>query len=67
MKQKILDLISQHKLSKLECNMMIEELNQIDNNKITKEEYKDLQDLKAKYIEESAWRAVFINQLEAII
>ena len=67
MKQKILDLITQQKLSKQECNIMIEELNQIASSKISKEEYKDLQELKSKYIEESAWRAVFINQLESLL
>ena len=67
MKQKILDLIAQQKLSKQECNMMIEELNQINNSKISKEEYKDLQELKSKYIEESDWRAVFISQLESLL
>lgn len=67
MKQKILDLIAQHKLSKQECNIMIEELNQIDSSKITKEEYKDLQELKLRYMEEVGLRHVFIQDLESLL
>jgi len=67
MKQKILELIAQHKLSKQECNMMIEELNQIDSSKITKEEYKDLTELKLRYIEESELRHIFIQDLESLL
>jgi len=67
MKQKILDLIAQHKLSKQECNMMIEELNKVDISKISSNELSHLQHLKFRIIEEASWRGIFINQLEAII
>jgi hypothetical protein len=67
MKQKIQELIDHHKNSKLECNMMIEELNQIDSSKITKEEHNNLTELKLRYMDEVGLRHVFIQDLESIL
>lgn len=67
MKNKIQDLIQQHKLSKLEVNTLIEELNQVSDTKMSKDDYSDLTELKLRYIEEVGLRTVFISELESLL
>lgn len=67
MENKIKELIEHHKLSKLEVYSLLEELNQIDSSKISKEENNSLELSKARYMEEYAMRNIFINDLESLL
>ena len=67
MKEKIQELIKHHINSKNEVNSLLEELNQIDNSKLSLQEIDDLQSLINRYTEESCWRGVFISQLQDLL
>ena len=63
----IQQLIDHHKSSKQEVYMMLEELSQIDEDKISYQEYNALNDLKVKYEEEMSLRSSFITDLEDLL
>ena len=67
MKEKIQQLIESQKLAKNEVHILIEELSQIDEDKISYQEFNSLNELKAKYTEELELRLVFINELEDLL
>lgn len=67
MKDKILELIRHHREAKIECNNLLEELSQIDSSKLSYQEDEALEESRIKYREESAWRGVFISQLEYLL
>lgn len=61
MKEKIEELIQQHKLAKQECFELISELKEISKKD------KEAQELIYRFEQEYSWRGVFINQLEDLI
>lgn len=67
MKERIEELIQHHKTAKEECNFLCNELYDIDDSKMSEEDKTSLESLKMRYAEESAWRGVFISQLENLI
>lgn len=67
MKEKIEDLVDNHKLIRLELNNFIEELNKIDISKLSKQEYNDLTESKLRYSQEISLRAGFINELQSLL
>lgn len=67
MKEKVQELIQHHKSSKDEVYMLLEELNQIDIDKISYQEDIALKELKAKHQEEYDMRQLFIQDLESLL
>jgi len=67
MKEKVQELIQHHKSSKDEVYMLLEELNQIDIDKISYQEDIALKELKAKHQEEHDMRQLFIQDLESLL
>jgi len=67
MRDEIRALIESHKIGKLECKSLLEELNQIDDIKLSYQEDIALKELKSRYSEEYAWRGVIIGQLEDLL
>jgi len=67
MKQKIQQLINQHKEAKKEVFMMLEELNQIDGGELSYQEDDGLESLKMLYQQEYSLRDMMISQLEDIL
>ncbi len=67
MKNKILELIRHHREAKQEVNMLLEELSQIESSKLSYQEDEALESLKVRYENESAWRGVFLSQLEDLL
>lgn len=67
MKEKIQNLIDQHKLFKQECYAFLEELNKVDVIKLSPKENDVLHDSKLVYNEELRWRSIFISELEDLL
>lgn len=67
MKQKIQELINSHKLAKMECYSLLEELSQIDTTKLSYQEEDALNELKMKNTEELYYRQLFIQDLESLL
>lgn len=67
MKERIQELIKHQTNSRNEVRSLLEELNQIDADKISYQEYNSLNELKVKYEEEMSLRSSFITDLENIL
>ena len=67
MKQKIEELIQQHKSACEEVKELLNELNGLSDIKMSEENSNALINAKIRAEEEYAWRGVFINQLEDLI
>lgn len=67
MKERIKELIQHHKQSKLECQSLLEELNQIESSKLSYQEIDSLETSKVKLLEEMYLRSVFVTDLESLL
>lgn len=67
MKEKIKELIQHHTNSKNEISSMLEELNQIDNSKLSYQEIDSLEESKLKLLDELYFRSLFISDLENLL
>ena len=67
MKQKIKELIQQHKERKQECFEQLEELSKLSGTKISKEEKEVLRTSMSYLPQEYDLRSVFVSELESLI
>ena len=67
MKQKIKELIQQHKERKQECFEQLEELSKLSGTKISKEEKEVLRTSMFYLSQEYDLRSVFVSELESFI
>ncbi len=67
MKEKIQELIKHQTDSRNEVRSLLEELSQIDVDKISYQEFNSLNELKVKYEEEMNLRSSFITDLENLL
>ncbi len=67
MKEEIIELIKHYNESKKEVYMMLEELSQVDNTKLSKEEKESLELSIAKLSTEHEMRGLFIQELKNLL
>lgn len=67
MKEQIENLIQHHKTAKLECQEYMRDLKSLSSDDMSPEETSALTQAVNRAAEESAWRGVFIHQLEDIL
>lgn len=67
MEDKIKELIEHHKMAKLECFELLNELSQIAEQKINKTEKEALKLSIAKIEEEMLFRGLFVTDLESLL
>ena len=67
MKQKIKELIQQHKERKQECFEQLEELSKLSGTKISKEEKEVLRTSMFYLSQEYDLRSIFVSELESLI
>jgi len=67
MRDEIKVLIAEHKMAMMEVRSLLEELSQIDEVKLSYQEYEALKELKSNYLMEVSMRELFIGQLEGLL
>lgn len=65
--EKLNKLIQEHKLSREECSIQLNELTEIDKTKFSKKEIKDIEDSILELEVEKSMRSLFISELQTLL
>jgi len=67
MRDEIQALIKEYKIAIMEINMLLEELSQIDDTKLSYQEEISLKELKSSHEEAYRLYGIFLDQLEGLL